>query len=239
LFKDPVRAGDGRLAATFGWPASVELRAEGNMVKPGRHLAALHRIARMALMSLMAMTLAFSATCRADDAAAAGAAAQTAAAAPSPDATATAPAPDAAAGPAVPAPEAPVTATPSPRRHGPARRLTVAQSIDESVRRLTRALDLDPAQQERLRNILLDQHRQIMKLRGSGTAASGDVTGQTLAVYDRTKTRIRAMLNDEQKKKYMVDVPHDGLAPAQADLKHWMHIQEAKRRQGQSEDESK
>jgi hypothetical protein len=175
-----------------------------------------HRTARIARASLVAMTLAFSVAGRADEPAATGA--------------------DTEAGAVVPAPDA---AVPVPRRHGPPRHLTAAQSIDEGVRRLTRALELDPAQQERARNILVDQQRQIMKLRASGSAVAGDATGRTLAVYDQTKARIRAMLNDEQKKKYIADVPRDGLAPGQADLKHWMDIQEAKRRQGLGEDESK
>lgn len=159
-------------------------------------------MARIALMSLVAMTLAFSA---------------------------------AAAGPVAPAPDAVTLPAPGgdarARHHGPARRLTIAQSIDESVRRLTRGLDLDPGQQARLRQILVDQHRQLLQLR-SGNAPAPDVTGTTLAIYDQTKMRIRTMLNDEQKKKYSADVPRDSLAPAQADLQHWMQMQESKRKQG-------
>ena len=157
------------------------------------------------------MTLAFSAACRADDATAAG------------DHSA-------ATGPV--APTGPDAVATRAYRHAPARRLTVAQSIDESVRRLTRDLDLDPGQQARLRQILVDQHRQVLQLRSGNAPASVDVTGTTLAIYDQSKTRIRAMLNDEQRKKYSADVPRDTLAPAQADLQHWMQIQETKRKQG-------
>jgi len=169
----------------------------------------------MALMSITTVTLAFSAACRADGGPGASDPAA-AAAAPAPDVTAMPPAPD--------------SATPRTSRHQPARHLTVAQSIDENVHRLARGLDLDPGQQENLRHILVDQHRQIMKLRGGNSAAPADVAGATLAIYDQSKARIRAILNDEQRKKYSADVPREGLAPAQADLQHWMDLQEAKRR---------
>jgi hypothetical protein len=192
--------------------------AEGAMMKLGRRSVSTHPMPRIALMLLVAMTLAFSAACRADDAAAVSdPAAAAVPAAPAPDAAATPPAPDA--------------APPRARHHEPARHLTVAQSIDQSVHRLARGLALDPGQQVRLRQILVDQHRQIMQLRSSGSAASGDVAGTTLAIYDQTRARIRAMLNEEQRKKYPAAVPRDQTAPAQADLQHWMQIQESRRKQ--------
>lgn len=192
-------------------------------MKPERRLASTHRVARIALMSLATMTLAFSAACHADDAAAASDPA--AAAGPA------APAPAATTGPAVPNPPAPDGATHRSFRHGPVRHLTVAQSIDESVHRIAHGLDLDPSQQERLRQILVDQRRHIMQLRGGGSAVSGDVAGTMLAIYDQTRARIRAMLNEEQRKKYPAAVPPEQTAPAQADLQHWMQIQESLRKQ--------
>ena len=154
--------------------------------------------------------------------------------------------PAVAAGPAVPAAadatatlQAPDAGTPAVSHHRPARHLTAAQGIDESVRRLTRGLDLEPSQQESLRQILVDQHRRIMKLRSANSAVQADIAGTTLAIYEQTKGRIRAMLNDEQKKKYSADVPRSDLAPAQADLKHWMDLQESKRRLGQSDEDPK
>ena len=163
------------------------------------------------------MTLVFSAASRADDSAAAS------------DATA-------AIGPAAPAPDASVAptldaATPRVSHHRPIRRLTVAQSIEASVHRLARGLDLDPGQQARLRQILVDQYRQVLQLRSGNAPIPVDVTGTTLAIYDQTKARIRAMLNDEQKKKYSADVPREQTALAQADLQHWMELQESRRKQ--------
>jgi len=116
-------------------------------------------------------------------------------------------------------------------RHGPVRQLTAAQSLDESVRRLARGLDLDQDQQAKLRQILVDQYRQIMKLRGGMAAAPASATETTLAIYGQTRARIRSMLNDEQRKKYPAEVPHEQTAPAQADLQHWMQLQESRRKQ--------
>jgi hypothetical protein len=174
------------------------------------------RMARIALTLLAATTLALGAPCRADDAAG-----------DSPAAT----------NPAAPAPEgagqlpAAAGATPPVRHSHQPKHLTVAQSIDASVHRLTLSLDLTPDQQQTLRQILVEQHHRIAKLRGAGAAAPTDVTATTLAIYDQTKSRIRAMLNEEQKRKYVADVPRGELAPAQADLKHWMELEESKRRQ--------
>jgi hypothetical protein len=177
-------------------------------------------MARIALLATM--TLALSAVCVADEAPAGDPAA---AAGPA------VPAPDAAASPGLPTTPAPDGVTPRPVRHGPGRHLTAAQSIDESVHRLTRGLDLDPGQQERVRQILVEQRRQIMRLRSGESAVSGDATGRMLAIYDQTRARIRAMLNDEQRKKYPAAVPRDQTAPAQADLQHWMQLQESRRKQ--------
>lgn len=165
-------------------------------------------MSRNAAMWLVAATLVVAAPCLADD--------QPAPAAPTDEAAADAQAP---------------AAIPRVSHHHAVRRLTVAQSIDESVRRLTRGLDLDAAQQDRLRQILVDQHKQMMRLRNSGPGTSEDVTGVMLSIYDQTRARIRAMLTEEQRKKYPAAVPRDQTALGQADLQSWMKMQETKRKQ--------
>lgn len=184
-----------------------------------RRLASTHRIVGIAGLSLAALTLGISVASWADESApAAGEPSAVAlSAAPTTEATVKPPAPDA--------------DSPKPSHHRPVKRLTAAQRIDENVRRLTRGLDLDPSQQEQFRQILVDQHRHIMALRSSQSTAPVDAAGASLAIYDQTKARIRAMLNDEQRKKYSVEVPRDELAPAQADLQHWMQLQDSKRMQ--------
>lgn len=166
---------------------------------------------RVLLAALALATLGLSAATRAEDAGAVAAV----------DAPADPPAPEAAAARA--------------GRHSPAARRTIAQGIDDSVHRLTVALDLDADQQQALRQILVDQRRRILKLRSPDAAAAPDRTATMLAIYDQTRARIRALLNDEQKKKYAIDVPRADLAPAQADMTKWMELQEAKRRQDQAD----
>jgi hypothetical protein len=109
-------------------------------------------------------------------------------------------------------------------RHAP------GHGIDETVRRLTRGLELDPGQQAKLREILWDEQRQARRLR-ENPGAGVDWASATATIVDQTKARIRAMLTDDQRKKYATDVPHDLTAPGQADLQHWMQLQESKRQQ--------
>ena len=128
--------------------------------------------------------------------------------------------------PVSPGAEVPKARVPRPRIHR-----TPGQGIEETVHRLARGLDLDATQEVRLREILWDQQRQMRRLR-ENPGPGVDWAGATAAIVNRTKERIRAMLNDEQKKKYSVDVPRDGLGPAQADLQHWIDLQDSKRLQG-------
>ena len=166
-------------------------------------------------MWLLAATLVLAGTCRADEPPTGS------------DVRPTAPTAD-----EVPATEAAAPAAPRRYTHNhTARHLTIAQSIEESVQRLTRGLDLNPDQQERLREILMDQHRQMMRLRKAGFGASDDATGAMLSIYDQTRARIRALLTEEQLKKYPAAVPRDQTAAGQADLESWLKMQETKRKQ--------
>jgi hypothetical protein len=111
----------------------------------------------------------------------------------------------------------------SPRGRGqrhPPQHLTAEQVLNERVNRMTRALELNDAQQARLREVLTNERQQLMKLRTSGT----DRVGPALAILDRTREDIRAMLNEEQKKKYPAVAPRDMTAPASADVDYWMGL---------------
>jgi hypothetical protein len=155
-------------------------------------------------MLLLITLLAWSAGDRADEGTAASSAAEADTAAPAP----TAP---------------PRVRAPRPRVHH-----TPGQGIEQTVSRLTRALTLDATQQARLREILLDEQRQARRLRQNPPAGI-DWVSATATIVDQSKARIRAILTDEQKKKYFVDTPRGDLAPARADLQHYLQIQEAKR----------
>jgi hypothetical protein len=198
------------------------------MVESGRRSARMRPIAvvaPMASMVLVALTLAISSQCRAQGSDGAAAATQADAVSPGP-ATPAAPAAGADAKPEATDADAPRARVPRQQTHR-----TVGQGIDETVRRLTRGLELDPGQQAKLRDILLDQQRQVRKLRSENSGRAVDWAGETAAIVDQAKVRIRAMLNDEQRKKYSTDVPREMTAPAHADLQHWMQIQETQRQQ--------
>jgi hypothetical protein len=108
-------------------------------------------------------------------------------------------------------------------RHPP-QHLTAEQALNERVSRMTRALELNEAQQARLREILTNERQQIMKLRTDNPHPGAERVGPALAILDRTREEIRAMLNEEQKKKYPAVVPRDMTAPANADVDYWMRL---------------
>jgi hypothetical protein len=192
------------------------------MVLVGVRSVSMQWMATTAPVAVMALTLAMSAASGADAAFAAVATPEAGLVAP--------PAP---AGNVKP--ETSNADNPKARVHRPPAHHTPGQGIDESVRRLTRSLDLDSAQQAKLREILWDHHREVMKLRNEDSTVAVDRAGATLALLDRTKARVRDILNEEQRKKYSVDVPRDQTAPAQADLQHWMQLQDSQRQQGDVE----
>jgi hypothetical protein len=97
------------------------------------------------------------------------------------------------------------------------------------VRRLAQGLKLNQEQQVRLREILVDQYVQLLKLRIE-SAPGTDRSGAMRAIVDRTRERIRAMLNDEQKKEYAVEVPREVTAATRADLQHWLDVRDAQRK---------
>ena len=101
--------------------------------------------------------------------------------------------------------------------------------MDANVRRLAQGLRLDQEQQAKLREILVDQYAQLMKLR-TKSAPGTDRAGAMRAIVDRTRERIREMLNDEQKKQYATDVPREVTAATRADLEHWLDVRDAQRR---------
>jgi hypothetical protein len=119
------------------------------------------------------------------------------------------------------------------RSHRPPHR-TPAQVMDANVRRLAQGLRLDQEQQAKLREILVDQYAQLMKLR-TESAPGTDRAGAMRAIVDRTREKIREMLNDEQKKQYATDVPREVTAATRADLEHWLDVRDAQRKEDTEE----
>jgi hypothetical protein len=132
-----------------------------------------------------------------------------------------------------PAPEGPTVTVPRaemPRRH--ARRGATTHGIEERVRLLARGLDLDAKQQAELRRLLESQRDQIKRVWADGSIPAEDHVGATRAILETTRERIRAMLNDEQRKKYPAARSPRDPSPGQPDVEQWMRLTQPKPGQG-------
>lgn len=74
--------------------------------------------------------------------------------------------------------------------------------LDDRVRTLSKALDLDARQQSELRKVLEGQREQVRRVWDDPSLPAPYRISATQAISDNTADRIRALLNDEQKKKY-------------------------------------
>ena len=86
---------------------------------------------------------------------------------------------------------------PQTTSHAPA-----AARLDDRIKALSTALDLDAAQQTQLRKILLEQRDAVRKIWSDKSLSPAERVPATRAAGTRAGDEIRAILNDEQKKKY-------------------------------------
>ena len=68
-------------------------------------------------------------------------------------------------------------------------------TVDLVVRRLTRSLDLDPAQRDQVRAIVTETRRDIVEIRKP-------VQPQIEAAFERSRVRVRAILRPDQQEKF-------------------------------------
>ncbi len=68
-------------------------------------------------------------------------------------------------------------------------------TVDLAVRRLTRSLDLDPAQRYQVRAIVTETRRDIVEIRKP-------VQAQVEEVFERSRSRVRAILRPDQQEKF-------------------------------------
>ena len=92
-------------------------------------------------------------------------------------------------------------ATPSvparPTHHARAR-----PSLDDRVKVLARNLELDEAQQQAVKQILVQRQQETLRLRTDPSLSGEARIARFRALQDTTVERIRAVLNDQQKAKY-------------------------------------
>jgi hypothetical protein len=95
-----------------------------------------------------------------------------------------------------------------PQTQTPFRRRTI--TIDDQVKRFTESLDLSETQQSEIKKILEFRQVQIRRIRLDESLSGDERISRLRGLQDSTVARIRAVLSDEQKKKY------DPLAVGQA-----------------------
>ena len=84
---------------------------------------------------------------------------------------------------------------PVPRQHH-------GSGVDERVKTLTHGLDLDAMQQTELRALLQIQGEQVRKIWNDPSIPAPYRISATQAIRDQTADQIRALLNEEQRKKF-------------------------------------
>lgn len=97
-------------------------------------------------------------------------------------------------------------------------------TLDDRVRILTQWLGLDATQQNELRKVLEGQREQVRSLWSDTSVPAAYRISATQAISDRTGDQIRAMLNEEQKKKFNPPRPprDETAASARPNVEDWM-----------------
>jgi hypothetical protein len=75
-------------------------------------------------------------------------------------------------------------------------------TVDDRVKILAKNLDLNESQETAVKRILERRQQETLRIRRDPTIAGGARIEQFRMLQDRTAEEIRAVLNDEQKKKY-------------------------------------
>ena len=104
-------------------------------------------------------------------------------------------------------------------------------TLEDRVRILTQWLSLDATQQTELRKILQGQREQVRSLWSDTSVPAAYRISATQAISDKTGDQIRAMLNEEQKKKFNPPrPPRDEIAAsARPNVEDWMNAPNAGR----------
>jgi hypothetical protein len=102
--------------------------------------------------------------------------------------------------------------------------------LEERVKTFSKAFDLDAKQQDELRKVLESQREQIRKVWREGSVPPPYRVSATRLIYYQTEDRIRALLNDEQRKKYKPPRPSNESAVAsdQRSVEYWMNAAKPK-----------
>jgi len=105
-----------------------------------------------------------------------------------------------------------------------ARRRKRASPLDRRVMLLAKELGLDATQQAQVKKVLEGQREQVARLWNDRSIPAARRVSATQAIGDRTADRIRALLNDEQRKKYIQPRQREvAVGTAGGDVESWMN----------------
>jgi len=108
---------------------------------------------------------------------------------------------------------------------GQTQRTRQRSGIDGRVKVLAKNLDLNEAQQSAVKNILEQRRQETLRLRLDSSVTPSSRIARFRVLQDKTVERIRAVLNEEQRKKYDPLVVR-GIPPAQdqRSVEDWLRL---------------
>lgn len=104
--------------------------------------------------------------------------------------------------------EGEASAVDAPRHQAPPRHHS-GPSLEERIKTLSQALGLDATQQSELRKALESYREQLGRVSRDPSVPAAYRVGAVQAISEQTIERIRAFLNDEQKRKFHPPPPRD------------------------------
>jgi hypothetical protein len=100
---------------------------------------------------------------------------------------------------------------------------SAAITLDDRVQLMAKELDLDASQQATLKRILLTQRAEVAKVWNDPSVPATVRVATTQAVSEKTAERIRAILHDEQREKYLKEHRRDvPVGTPGGDVQKWM-----------------
>jgi hypothetical protein len=113
-----------------------------------------------------------------------------------------------------------------PQARGAARQHS-GHTLEDRIRILTQWLNLDATQQAELRKVLEGQREQVRSLWSDTSVPAAYRISATQAISDKTGDQIRALLNEEQKKKFNPPRPPRDADSARPNVEDWMNAPNA------------
>jgi hypothetical protein len=95
-------------------------------------------------------------------------------------------------------------------------------SLDDRVGRFAKSLDLSEAQRSAVKKILELQQEQILRIRSDASVSGSVRISRVRALQESTVEQIRAVLNEEQKKKYNPLAPRTIPPAPQTSVEDWI-----------------